>query len=888
MPPNNVTEYKKNAESLYRPIDPFKPSIAFSLKHLFSSRHEETTIDHIPVRSHLPPHLIPARPAWRSSSAPRRRPRITGRVYESAGSFERDRRQTTPSRRRRSSEGSEDSLASSPASRSSRHRSVSRSRSRSPRRWSNPASAPRPVVAPQPTVIIPPSPSIPTPVSRAGSDSSPRESVHEGLEDERSASSAPLDLEFDTTPSPTSSLRSVRRGRRGRSTSSARSSISPPVLIIAQPPAQAPPPVLQPLPFIERDDQPPVARPYSRRSRSRSPSRPLMPIIIPPVQISAISPSVEPSQSRPPIVVPPPVTVFPFPGMRRPDDPGNPAIEGCVSLGSEYADPEETTKPSLQAYVLAFAVDTLPRQMYLHLLLRLPYLYFSRVTRIFEEAEMSMPQIKECVMEAATATKSPQELAMAFGHNPPVRSPSFESLQNTWHSFIDSLMREWKTLNIISVLLLSAILTILQIDSAANDPLTRYAALLSMMCALMSLIYGCIYIIRFGAVRKAYKAAEWAHEAQKTKTGILWNVWVLLAMPATWLAWSMILYVVCIMSFVWRTGTIDDAERGLPTYHEVLAPRIVITVVLFFGITYFVLITNTLRRYGESMDRAWQRRIMQWLGDGVPQAHSVHTSSAPSDYKYNPLVQPYSRISTPHSFKFVATLPPAPSICKELAPSLSSTPVVNVESQTGPDIKMTRLLTLPPSEPTSALNDEPFGFGDEGLTATQIPEEKKDLFVSDIREAWDPTKPDRVFRTLSSWNNEFFYPRDGQVALCREYDASDVTMHALYHFSTREQLPPSARRYPPILDNLKRVDIIPLYADGLARLDQVNLFGKDHYPLSDGNWVPPSYHHDESDRDSADVNHEKDAHTSTSHEPVASWSPALVLQPAATRSSLSS
>jgi hypothetical protein len=55
-----------------------------------------------------------------------------------------------------------------------------------------------------------------------------------------------------------------------------------------------------------------------------------------------------------------------------------------------------------------------------------------------------------------------------------------------------------------------AILTILQIESAANDPLIRYSALLSMICALMSLLYGCIYIIGFGTMRNPYKAAEWA------------------------------------------------------------------------------------------------------------------------------------------------------------------------------------------------------------------------------------------------------------------------------------------------------------------------------------------------------------------------------------------
>ena len=56
----------------------------------------------------------------------------------------------------------------------------------------------------------------------------------------------------------------------------------------------------------------------------------------------------------------------------------------------------------------------------------------------------------------------------------------------------------------------SAILAIMNITNASNDVLTRFAALISMICALMSLIYGCIYIIRFGTMRKTYKAAEWA------------------------------------------------------------------------------------------------------------------------------------------------------------------------------------------------------------------------------------------------------------------------------------------------------------------------------------------------------------------------------------------
>ncbi|KAF8962028.1 hypothetical protein BDZ97DRAFT_1920912 [Flammula alnicola] len=191
--------------------------------------------------------------------------------------------------------------------------------------------------------------------------------------------------------------------------------------------------------------------------------------------------------------------------------------------------------------------------------------------------------------------------------------PQYERLKSTWESFIDSVMREWKTFNIISVLLLSAILTILQIQSAAADPVTRYAAIFSLICALISLLFGCMYIIRFGSMRKTYKAAEWALEAKKTKTVIWWNVWVLLAMPAIWLTWSIILYIACIMSFIWRTSTQDNGTTQDLSNRALLTIRIVLTVVLGLGLVYGGLILSTFSRYGEAMDRAWKRRIDGWM-----------------------------------------------------------------------------------------------------------------------------------------------------------------------------------------------------------------------------------------------------------------------------------
>jgi len=98
-----------------------------------------------------------------------------------------------------------------------------------------------------------------------------------------------------------------------------------------------------------------------------------------------------------------------------------------------------------------FILGTLPSQIYLHILLRMPSLYFSRVARIFEEADLTLPEIKKMALETASEGKNHDF------HNLEATNvlPQYKKLKQTWENFIDSVMREWKTFNIISVLLLS-------------------------------------------------------------------------------------------------------------------------------------------------------------------------------------------------------------------------------------------------------------------------------------------------------------------------------------------------------------------------------------------------------------------------------------------------
>ena len=88
-------------------------------------------------------------------------------------------------------------------------------------------------------------------------------------------------------------------------------------------------------------------------------------------------------------------------------------------------------------------------QVYSHLLLRLPSIYFSRVSRLFVEAEVSRPEVQILIDGCARGAPFPTEW------NSSTVSPSLVRFKLSWEDFIDTVTREWKTLNVVSALLLS-------------------------------------------------------------------------------------------------------------------------------------------------------------------------------------------------------------------------------------------------------------------------------------------------------------------------------------------------------------------------------------------------------------------------------------------------
>jgi hypothetical protein len=98
-----------------------------------------------------------------------------------------------------------------------------------------------------------------------------------------------------------------------------------------------------------------------------------------------------------------------------------------------------------------------PQQIYLAALLHLPYLYFTRVSRILEDAELTVPKVRRLYTPVQHTVVEKAAVDEQEGIKEIEESLSVAHFKATWESFVDSTVREWKALNVISALLLSCV-----------------------------------------------------------------------------------------------------------------------------------------------------------------------------------------------------------------------------------------------------------------------------------------------------------------------------------------------------------------------------------------------------------------------------------------------
>ncbi|KAK2464811.1 hypothetical protein APHAL10511_003229 [Amanita phalloides] len=283
------------------------------------------------------------------------------------------------------------------------------------------------------------------------------------------------------------------------------------------------------------------------------------------------------------------VLANPFRLPRARTAPTNTATENPITTGNESQGRSAGAKLITNLSIIiktvlmsdAVALERWLMLMYINFfLLHLPALYFTRVARVFEDAQLSREEVEQ-------VTKRYRGVMTL--------SPGLRVFKESWEGLVDSLLREWKTLNLVSALLLTAILTLFQLPGVGTDPVLRNTSFLSLIYALLCLLYGCVYVIRFGSLRSISKGLGWVCEAEQSNSDIWWSIWVFLALPSLYFTFSMLWFVVTVLGFIWQSGAVGNVDDHSPlSFKTALAPRIIITVQLLPGLSYFVMIVRMM------------------------------------------------------------------------------------------------------------------------------------------------------------------------------------------------------------------------------------------------------------------------------------------------------
>jgi len=148
-------------------------------------------------------------------------------------------------------------------------------------------------------------------------------------------------------------------------------------------------------------------------------------------------------------------------------------LERTDSKASENITDEEPRtlpgSPSCRESLSVFLTDTLFSQIYMQLLLHLPSHYFDRVDRLSRDANMALKEILDLAVESNMRCGDDfQTQILDLGQHssptivdPDSLPPAYRQLTVRWSCFIDDLLEEWRTLNIVSALLVPWVMFLL-------------------------------------------------------------------------------------------------------------------------------------------------------------------------------------------------------------------------------------------------------------------------------------------------------------------------------------------------------------------------------------------------------------------------------------------
>ncbi|KAJ6597505.1 hypothetical protein DFH09DRAFT_81940 [Mycena vulgaris] len=97
---------------------------------------------------------------------------------------------------------------------------------------------------------------------------------------------------------------------------------------------------------------------------------------------------------------------------------------------------------------------------------------------------------------------------------------------------------EWTQMGGIAGILFGVLFTVLQISSAAYDPIVRTIVQLAIISLLFGAVYAFILSMAFGKLEAEPEELDWTRQTTGLSAKkILWNPWIMLSMPLAWIIW---------------------------------------------------------------------------------------------------------------------------------------------------------------------------------------------------------------------------------------------------------------------------------------------------------------------------------------------------------------
>ncbi|KAF7333376.1 hypothetical protein MVEN_02353300 [Mycena venus] len=159
-------------------------------------------------------------------------------------------------------------------------------------------------------------------------------------------------------------------------------------------------------------------------------------------------------------------------------------------------------------------------------------------------------------------------------------------------------INEWSRMVTAAGTLFGLLFTVLQIPSAAYDPVVRTVVQLSMVCLFFGALYTVILLMSFGALNsEPQEGDDEMHIITDhcSKEGF-WNPWVMLCMPLAWITWGVIYFMIFLLAFFWRSGAKNEPDDNTkPSLNQEYGPRIVMTITMTVGLVYLVLTIKTVK-----------------------------------------------------------------------------------------------------------------------------------------------------------------------------------------------------------------------------------------------------------------------------------------------------